>query len=191
MAGMDWRFPVFLTLLGAVAAGQTRNASPAEEPPQMLLTSEGFIAIDPPKGWERVRGPGLAFFLRKGDEDWESAEVSIYISSADCGAEEGLEGCIQEDVSGFRARFKNAVVREEAPIELAHVHGRMRVWTFQSGERFSAFERIGYTQESGRVLILALSAKRKDLFDEALPVFERFAKSYRGSIWSTPHAKQP
>ena len=157
----------------------------------MLMTNEGLIAIDAPEGWVRSEGPGLAAFLRKSDGDSQSAEVLIYINTSSTDPKQDVEDFIKQDVEGFRARFKKAAIKEEAPIKLAHVKGQMRVWTFQSGEQFSAFERLAYAGEADRVLILALSAKRKALFEESLPAFEEFVRSYRGSIWFGPDAKKP
>jgi hypothetical protein len=178
-----------LLVVGACFA-QAGPSDDSKEPPQMLLTDEGFIAIDTPRGWVRSEGPGLAAFLRKGDHDSRSAEVLIYINTSCVGTKQTVDEFIQDDIAGFRATFVKGTIRKEAPLDLANVKGQMLVWTFQSGEKSSAFERIAYAQESDRVLILVLSAKSKGLFDKSLPVFEEFAKSYRGSIWPAPDGKQ-
>ena len=157
----------------------------------MLLTNDGFIAIDTPRGWVRSEGPGLAAFLRKGDHDARSAEVLIYINTSCVGSKQTVDEFVQEDIAGFRANFVKGTVRKEPSLKLAHVKGQMLVWTFQSGEKSSAFERIAYASESDRVLILVLSAKSKALFDQSLPAFEGFVRSYRGSIWPASEGKQP
>src|SRR5207248_9482204 len=46
--------------------------------PEMLVTDDGFLAINTPNGWIRAMGPGLAFFVREGDTD-QTAKVWIYI----------------------------------------------------------------------------------------------------------------
>jgi hypothetical protein len=147
------------------------------------MTSQGFLAIDTPKGWVHSEGPGLAFFLPEGVNP-ENAQVSIYISSAPVGQNEedkDANSYIQSDISGFRQRFKNAVRKEDA-LFLPQVKQQAAVYTFQSGETHNAFEQIVYISDVNRVLILALSAKNSDALKGSMQVFHEFAKSYRGSI---------
>ncbi len=181
-----------MMLVGAVqAAGRCQEADSGKGIPQMLATDEGFIAIEPPKGWLRSQGPGLATFLREGDNDWQSAEVRIYINTSSAGSKQSVQDFVKEDIAGFRARFKKATVKQEEPIKLTHIKSQVLVWTFQSNEEYSAFERLAYSGEPDRVLILALSANSKALFEQSLPVFVEFVKSYRGTIWFAPEAKKP
>jgi hypothetical protein len=159
--------------------------------PEMIPTSQGFVAIQTPNGWERVKGPGLAFFLRKGDKE-ETANVWIYISSAPVGPSEedkDANAYIQSDIEGFKKRFKKGSVQQDESIELPYIKIRVPVYTFKSSEDHNAFEQIVYVPESGRVLILALSSKNHDSFAKSVEEFRDFAKSYRGSIITEPATK--
>ena len=150
----------------------------------MLMTRQGFLAIDTPKGWVQSEGPALAFFLPKGVSP-EKAQVSIYISSAPVGPNEedkDADSYIQSDIAGFRQRFKSAVVHKEEALYLPQVKQQAAVYTFQSGETHNAFERIVYVSDVNRVLILALSAKNVDALKGSIQAFQEFAQSYRGSI---------
>ncbi len=150
----------------------------------MLVTDEGFLAINTPNGWIRTRGPGLAFFVHEGDTD-QTAKVWIYISSAPIGPKEetkNLEEYIESDIAGFKQHFKSGVVRKETPIELPLIKSKAPVYTFLSGESHNGFEQIVYVADVNRILILALSAKEKAAFEKSQSDFLTFAKSYRGSI---------
>jgi hypothetical protein len=151
---------------------------------QMILTKDGMVAIDVPKGWVQAEGPGLAYFLPKG-VDVDDADVWIYMSSAPVGSKEDdkdVESYIQSDISAYKQKFKNAVVHREVDLALPEVKRAVSVYTFQSGEERNAFEEVVYIPEAGRVLILTLSAKNANALNGSMNVFHEFAKSYRGSI---------
>lgn len=134
----------------------------------------------------------MAFFLRRG-ENSKTANVWIYINSAPVGPDQDakdLPAYIQSDTGGFRERFKSGVVREEAAIDLPHAKTSVPVHTFESNETHNSFEEIIYIPETGRVLLLVLSAKNKDAFAKSIQDFRAFAQSYGGSIILTG-TKQP
>jgi hypothetical protein len=154
-----------------------------------VSTKDGVIQITIPKGWARVGGPGLAFFLRKGT-DSNTANAWIYISSAPIGPNEeyrSFNAYVDYDVTTFKDKYKAGTVQKEQPLFLAKAKTRARVYTFESGERSNAHERIIYIEEPHRVLILVLSARSFEAFDSSLPAFLDFAASYRG----TANEKKP
>jgi len=189
-----------LELMGAVFALWVASSCMAQkpsdgssEPHEMLVTQTGFLAFDTPKGWVRSEGPGLAFFLPEG-VDRENAEVWIYINSAPVGPNEedkNMDSYIQSDISGFKQRFKNAIVRMENALLLPQVKQLAVVCTFQSGEANNAFEQVVYIQDVNRVLILDLNAKNSDALARSMPIFHEFAKSYRGSIQMGSPGEKP
>jgi hypothetical protein len=151
---------------------------------EMLLTDQGLLAIDSPKGWIRTKGVGLAYFV-PASEPSDRPGVWIYISSAPIGSNaeaKDLKGYIKSDIAAFKARFSVGLVREEEAIRLPYARVQAPVYTFQSGEQHNAVEQVVYVGESNRVLTLVLSALDKPKFQKALATFRDFAKSYRGSI---------
>ena len=161
------------------------------EPPEMLVTEQGFLAINTPKGWVRADGPGLAYFVPQAEHNGKPS-VWIYISSAPVGPNEeskDVKAYIDSDVAGFKERFKNGTVREETPLELPHSKLRAPVYTFQSGEKHNTMEQVVYVGEPNRVLTLVLSARERPAFAKALPTFQEFVRSYRGSITPTSNPK--
>jgi hypothetical protein len=147
-----------------------------------IPTKDGVIQMTIPKGWSRVGGPGLAFFLRNG-MDSNTANAWIYISSAPIGPNEeyrNFNSYVDYDVTTFRDKYKAGTVQKEQPLYLAKAKTRARVYTFESGERSNAHERIIYIEEPHRVLILVLSARNFEAFDSSMQSFLDFATSYRG-----------
>lgn len=168
-----------------------QKPSDTSEPPEMLVTEQGFLAINTPKGWVRADGPGLAYFVPK-DERNGKPRVWIYISSAPVGPNEeakDLKAYIESDIAGFKERFKSGLVQEEAPLNLPLAKLQAPVCTFLSGEKRNTVEQVVYVSEINRVLTLVLSAREKTTFEKALPAFRDFVRSYRGSITPTSNPK--
>ena len=175
---------IFYTLVISLVSHALASSGQSQDFPELLLTQEGFLAIDSPKGWIRADGPGLAFFVHK-NADPKAAVVWIYISSAQIGPGEEvktLADYIESDINGFKHRFKKGVVQKEAALDLPKVGTQASVWTFTSGENSNSYEQVVYVGDRNRVLMLTLSAKKKDAFAKALKEFRQFAKSYRGNI---------
>jgi hypothetical protein len=175
---------MMIVLCGSSLAEQSTDSP---QPTEMLLTEQGFVAIDPPKGWVRTAGPGLAYFIPPGSRK-EQPSVWIYISSALIGPNEETKNAkayIQSDIALFKGRFKGGIVREEIPLSLPYSKLRAPVYTFQSGEKRNVVEQVVYVSESQRALILVLSARDMATFLKTLPIFQSFAKSYRGSMSSS------
>ena len=168
-----------------------QKPSDASEPPEILVTEQGFLTINTPKGWVRADGPGLAYFVPQAERSGKPS-VWIYISSAPVGPNEeakDLKGYIESDIAGFKERFKGGLVQEEPPLNLPLAKLRAPVCTFQSGEKNNSMEQVVYVGEINRVLTLVLSAREKSAFEKALPAFHDFVKSYRGSITPTSSPK--
>ena len=175
----------------SIPAGTQETGVKPEKPGEMQVIDGGFLAIDTPKGWVRSEGPGLLFFLKESAER-DSADVWIYVSGDSIGPDasaRNLKDYIQSDIAGYRARFKNGLVREEAPMELPRVKLTAPVVTFESQEKHNSFEQVVYAGEQTRILTFVLSAKTEERFVETLPAFQEFAKSYGGSITLSPDTK--
>lgn len=179
-----------LALTGqALLVAQKRPES--TEPPEMLVTDQGFLAINTPKGWIRSEGPGLAYFIRKTDKT-VSPSVWSYISSAPIGPDQEAKDAaayVQSDIADFKARFRAGTVQEEEPITLPRMNTRAPVYTFRSGEKQNTIERVAYIGETSRVLTLVLSAKETTSFERTLPAFHDFVRSYGGSIVPETNSK--
>jgi len=168
-------------------------ASDTADRPGMLATKQGPLAIDAPKGWSRVPGMGMAFFVPKGT-DFDTAPTWIYISSVSIGPKleyQDVNSYIQHDISVFRDKFPAAIVQSEIPVRLAHGRLRAQIYTFQSGDKNNAYEQVVYVGEKSRILMFNLSAKTPDVFQQSLPVFREFVTSYKGSEDTNPSVKRP
>lgn len=119
---------------------------------EMLFTEGGLLAFDTPRGWVRSEGRGLASFVPKGSSAKTPAAV-IYISGATIGPDQTdktLSDYVQSDISGFKARFERAIVRQEQPILLPTSQISVPLYTFRSGEKNNAVEQVAYIQDTAQ-----------------------------------------
>lgn len=190
-----------LVLIASIA--QPQNKAPKTRPKQattetasdiheMLLTQEGLLAFDTPKGWVRSKGPGLASFVPKASGA-KAPVVVIYISEAPVGADQTdktLSDYVQSDIAAFKARFEKAIVHQEQPILLLTSQVSVPLYTFKSGEKHNTVEQVAYIQDTAqRVLTVVLSAKTEEAFSKSLSAFQGFVKSFRGSV-TADHASK-
>ena len=189
---------LFATIMVAPSQKQSKTAEPkgaeaassdSKDVHEMLFTDAGLLAFDRPKDWERTEGPGFACFVPKGANPRTSAAM-IYISGAPIGPDQEdktLNDYVQSDISGFKARFQRGTVRQEQAILIPVSKIEVPVYTFKSGEEHNGVEQVAYIQDTAeRVLTVVLSSKTDAAFNEALPIFQNFVKSFRGSIVLTP-----
>jgi hypothetical protein len=165
----------------------------AADRPGMLATKQGPLAIDAPKGWSRVPGMGMAFFVPNG-ADFDTAPAWIYISSVPIGPKldyRDVNSYIEHDVSVFKDKYPAAMVQREIPVMLPQAKLRAQIYTFQSGDKNNAYEQVVYVGEKGRVLMFNLSAKTAGVFQQSLPVFRGFVTSYRGGADTAPVTRKP
>ena len=175
-------FSIFFNLnaRGAVRAPSLQS----DQPRQMLATQFGFLVLNPPEGWVYRDQRGMTLFLPKGVTQ-DEADVWFYISTAPVGPNEDDKNAasyIQSDIAGFKARFSRAEVREEESIALPRVKDQAKVYTFRSGEANNAFEQVAYIPDSGRVVLVTLSARNQSAYDRSVALFRSFVGSWGGSI---------
>lgn len=159
------------------------------------MTIEGHIVIDIPTGWRRTVGPGLLYFVPEKTplikNPLRSYDAAIYVGMGFIEPNEvdreslsfsSADSFIHSDITGFKQRYKRAVVKEAAPFPLPLSKVRHVSYIFQSHEQDNAFEEVIYIDEGDRVLALTLSATNAKTFWSLVPVFHKFAQSYQGNI---------
>jgi hypothetical protein len=167
------------------------------------MTYEGHLVIDVPKGWRRTAGFGLLYYEpEKGSlfkNPLHDSEATIYATAIhidpaqidrDTNDFVSADTVIRSDISGYRERFKRAIVRPAQEIDLPLSKARHVTYTFQSREKYNAYEEVVYIDEGTRVLALTLSTSDAKSFRAALPSFISFVKSYQGNIPYGPRAPQ-
>ena len=181
---------LILSFLPSLAQKESSGGD-ADKVHEIIMTDSGLLAIDTPQGFERADGPGLAFFVPHQKARRKSGVV-IYVSGIPIGPREDSKdftAAVQADIDGFKAEYKDGVVKEEEDLELPRAKRRVPRYTMMSGKTNNAFEEIVYISEVDRVLTLVLSARSQEDFARMLPVFHSFARSYGGLVIFDPKLK--
>ena len=164
----------------------------AEKLPEMQITDAGLLAIDTPKGFKRVDGPGLASFVPERELNKKQPGVLIYVSCVPIGPSESnkdFESAIEADINAFKTAYKSGSVKKEEDLDLPRAKHHAPRYTMMSGQEKNGFEQIVFIDDGERVLILVLSTRNQTDFARSLPTFQGFARSYGGSVILGPKVK--
>ena len=171
-----------LTMFVITAVGTLAHA---QDQGEMFMTSAGFLAISTPVGFKQADGP-MEILFTPGGKPFGKTESFIYVATVRVGKDTqypDLSAFIDFDVKSFRDRFPTGGTNRETPIELKHSRTQVPAWTFRSGEKKNAFERLVFLQDVNHLVwLLVLSANTEKEFNQHLSAFERFVQSYKGSI---------
>lgn len=167
-------FAISLLLTGLLSAQTPGGAG-------IVYGTGHAFAIQAPEGWvldnAAGKGQGLqAVFYREGS-DWGSAKGVMYTNAAvKRKGQATLQELIDYDMGQFRQRAPKLkmTAREDLPTR----SGKAVVWQFE-GDEHGNFEAVAYIDEKTAIVMLVLSARTRELFDQEYPSFEKLVGSYR------------
>lgn len=178
---MNRRFALFI----AVSLIPNVGAQPAPNNGEMQMTSAGFLAVSTPAGFLRVEGP-IDVVFTPGGKEFGTTGSFIYITPVRIGKGtrfKSLDAFVADDVKRFRKQYKKSAAQEESAVELPFDGRKAPSWTFRSGESKNAFERLVFLQDAEKLVwLLVLSATSAAEFEQTVPVFLDFVRTYKGSI---------
>lgn len=137
--------------------------------------------IEAPQGWIMDRGAGkqvgLCCVLYPKGSSWDGAESIMYPNISDKRpGQASVQQLMEFDASQFRTT--NPLMRvSEADDVPAGRNGKAKVRYFL-GVNKGAYEAVAYVDEPKVIAVLVLSSKTRKAFDESLPLFREFVKSY-------------
>lgn len=152
----------------------------------MILVEGAMLALTPPPGFERQADPEAVIFALKGIP-FDEAPAFIHLGfTSVCPTCEfsSLAAFIQNDVENFKRRLPKGQAGFHSNFNTAKASKPIPVWSFESGEKFNAFERMALieTGVQSRVLLLTLSGRtRKDL-NRFFPSLLAMLRSYKGVV---------
>lgn len=140
------------------------------------------FSLTAPAGWvldnESGVGQGLdAVFFKKG-ESWEKAEIVMYVNTASLEdeAHKTMEQLIKFDIDNFISNYPGITVTDEKDIVIKkNVIARVK---YMLGKSYGNFEAIAYIAAGKTGVMIVLSARTKEGFDDSLIAFEKLVKSY-------------
>ena len=138
--------------------------------------------LSAPKGWVLDNKSGVsqglhAVFYPKG-QSWKEAPTVMYANTASLedDAHRTLEKLIEFDLNNFKKNYPGISVTEESNIKIKeNVVAKVR---YLSGQTYGNYEAIAYIDEGKTGVMIILSSRTKEGFENSLRVFNELVTSY-------------
>jgi hypothetical protein len=140
------------------------------------------FGLTAPKGWVLDNQSGVkqglyAVFYKKG-ESWEKATTVMYANTASLEdrAHRTLEELIKYDLNSFKKEYPDIQITDEKDIAInSNLIAKVK---YLSGKSYGNFEAMAYIDAGKTGVMLILSSRSKDGFQNSLSAFEALVKSY-------------
>ena len=150
---------------------------PAADETGIVYGRDHAFTLDAPDGWVLDNASGKpqglpVVFYRQG-ATWRTTDVVMYANTS--AKQEGartVEELVAYDVAQFRAKSARVKVTELPDI------GTARVRRFE-GDQYGNHEAVAYIDAGKVIVMLVLSSRTRQSFDDAYPSFEQLVHSYR------------
>jgi len=139
-------------------------------------------SLTAPDGWILDNNSGIsqgiyAVFYREG-ESWEKAETVMYTNTASLEdkAHKTLDQLIKYDLDNFKKEYSDILIFDANDIVVKeNVIAKVK---YLSGKSYGNYESIAYISEGKTGIMIIMSSRTKQGFDNSLPAFESLVKSY-------------
>ena len=164
-----------------LAATALVTAAQTPEGAGIVYGKDHAFAIAAPRGWildsESGKSQGLHAVFYETGSDWASAMNVMYTNSArKCEGQRTVEELMAYDLAQFRKHSPTLEVTEPSSIPTRKGTALVRRFT---GDQHGNYEAVAYIDEEQTIIMLVLSSRTKNGFDEAYPSFEELVKSYQ------------
>lgn len=140
------------------------------------------FSLTAPEGWVLDNKSGVsqglyAVFYRKG-ESWAKAETVMYANTASLMNQKHttLEQLIAYDLYNFKSNYADIVVTEGKEISIKE--GVTAIVKYLSGKSYGNYEAMGYIDAGKTGVMIIMTSRTKEGFDNALAAFGDLVKSY-------------
>jgi hypothetical protein len=173
-------------LLVGAGGGSKKKEQERDDRDTGIVRAEGCVfKIKTPRGWIRddVSGEplGMQVVFYKDDSSWTRAMAVLSARVLHKGIPETafVAKIVEGDLSRFRKKHAAVEVKVEEERPLKTRDGRKTLVKHFIGDPLGDHEAAAYIQEGRKVVVLGLTARNREEFKEALPVFEDLVESYR------------
>ncbi len=167
---------LILTLFGLIAFGQEEMKT------GIIYGDNHAFSLTAPDGWILDNKSGInqglyAVFYRKG-ESWEKAVTVMYANTASLedNAHKTLDQLIKYDLENFRSNYPDIKITDGKDILIKNkVLAKIKyLW----GKSYGNFEAMAYIDAGKTGIMIIMSSRAKEGFDNSLKAFEDLVKSY-------------
>lgn len=148
-----------------------------------IIYGENHVySLTAPDGWVLDNNSGVsqgiyAVFYREG-ESWEKAETVMYTNTASLEdrAHKTLDQLIKYDLDNFKKEYSDILIIDAKDIVIKeNVIAKVK---YLSGKSYGNYESIAYINGGKTGVMIIVSSRTKQGFDNSLLAFESLVKSY-------------
>ena len=148
----------------------------------IIYGDDHVYSLTAPEGWVLDNSSGVeqglyAVFYKIGDS-WDKAETVMYTNTASLKdkAHKTLEQLIKYDLDNFKKEYFDIEIIDAQDIVIKeNVIAKVK---YLSGKSYGNYESIAYINGSKTGVMIVMSARTKQGFDDSLRAFESLVKSY-------------
>jgi hypothetical protein len=140
------------------------------------------FSLTAPDGWILDNKSGVnqglyAVFYKKG-QSWKNAETVMYANTASLEnpPHSTLDELIKYDTDNFKKQYQDLDIRDGNNIELSN--NKTAKIRYLSGKSYGNFEAIAYIDAGKNGIMIIMSSRSKEGFDNSLTAFQSLVKSY-------------
>lgn len=140
------------------------------------------FSLTAPSGWILDNKSGVsqgihAVFYKRG-QSWKDATTAMYANTASLEdeAHKTIEQLIKFDLDKFKKNYSDIQITDGKDITIkGNVIAKIK---YLSGKSYGNYEAISYIDAGKTGVMIVISSRTKDEFDNSLPAFESLVKSY-------------
>lgn len=171
---------VVLCALARAGAAQQCPPTPNEGAASIIYGAGWTFTITAPAGWvfdcEGGRRQGLSTAPLPRGLTWDNSAVLMYALARDRTPDQTIAQFVTNDVARWRGQSPSIVVEVGNPVATAK--GRAAPVRRMLDDRASRDMTVAYLAEDSVFVILALTAKARPAYGQAIPAFEQLVRSY-------------
>jgi hypothetical protein len=175
------RLLLSLVMAAAACCAQAADQKNADDMNAGIIYGDGHaFAVSAPDGWVLDNESGVnqglhAVFYPKGSS-WKEAPAVMYVNTVRTSPGETIESTIAGDLAEMKLKSPN--IRMITGLSIATSDKKTAMVRYFTGDKWGNYEAVAYVQEETVFVLLTLTARTKELYENALNAFQNLVKSY-------------
>lgn len=148
----------------------------------IIYGSNHAYSLTAPDGWVLDNKSGVnqglyAVFYKQG-ESWDKAGTVMYTNTAslEVNAQKSIEQLIKYDLDNFKKKYSDIQIVDAKDIVIKE--NVVAIVKYLSGKSYGNYEAMAYINAGKTGIMIIMSSRTKQGFDNSLSAFENLVKSY-------------
>jgi hypothetical protein len=161
----------------------TRSQPNQDNRAGIIYGDDHSYSLEAPVGWVIDNKAGQQYGLQavfyKTGESWNNGTSTMYTNVIRKNSKiSTIDQAIKSDLDNFKSHYPNIVISDRNDIKTMDVSGVLAKIKYSSDIQNSRYEAIAYIDAKNVIVMVILSSKTKESFDQNIDAFEKLVKSY-------------